>query len=358
MSLNRISSISILVGAALLQSCSADTPAEQKQTVRKELHFKKEQFCELDIPGKVTTLNEYYQPKGSENVYFLDPVNFGLRILNVGDQTFRLAGVLPDLTPEWEGVFTVDEKAKRVHVFYNDSVVDFNLQGKRVSSTPIPDGDGFIYASGRFFPPVFKNGKLYISYFPDPANSFKNPEYFNASVEAEVDLGTQQVKLLKQSYPATYREHCYSFGYQARRIEINNEVHGYVFPYVDSIYFTDLKTGKQWTRFFGVRKRPKFAHIPYAELPSLNNSVMIELVKANPEYNFLYSTPMSGYYLRELLIKPKNDGDEFVQNVALFDKDFNYLGETNELQLLIDSHDGLLTVEYRSDKLILNKLSW
>jgi hypothetical protein len=356
MLLKQINFLSLFIAAALLQGCSFTS--EPVKTVKKELHWKRQQLYVADVGFPVTTLNNYYQPAGSEKAYFLDPVTRSFHVLDAGSGSFRLAGLLPDLTTEWEGVFTVDEKRKRIHIFYSDSVVHYSFKGDRRGMDVIPDAGGFIYASSRDFAPIFKNGKLYISYFPDVEGSFRNPAHYTAAVEAEIDLLSREWKLLPQKYPPAYQQNCYSYAFQAKRIAISPDVHGYVFPNSDSIYICNIRTGEQSVRFFGVVQRPKFAYIPFKAISSLNETVLIELVKSNPHYNTLFSAPLAGFYLRELITPPEKEGDGYGQTTAVFDRNFNYIGETKAFEWLVDSRQGLLAVELKNQQLIVTRLTW
>lgn len=349
--------VGVLAGVVILiQGCGTATPKEEKA---KKLTFRKERLFTIDVPDGLNRIEQYYQPPGSGNVFFLDPLNSSLYVLNTANGNLKLAGILPPMSEEFEGVFTVDEREQIVHVFYLDSVVDFNFRGTRQRAWAIPDGDGFIYASNRYFPPVIRKDKLYVPYFRDIKGSFRNPEYFNGAVEAEVDLPTGNVRLLAQSYPAIYRKHCYSYSYEPARIAIDASTHGYLFPHSDSIYLCNPLTGERSTRFFGVRKPKKFTWLSYDKLPQLNESVFDALIRNNPQYNAFVSAPLAGCYLREFLIPPTDKNSRAFQQVfAVFDREFNYIGEAETSGWFIDSKKGLLSMQLEDHHLLIDKISW
>lgn len=350
-----IKHIAVVVAAALLQGCS--TPAA-KPIVKKTLDFKREHLFTVDTRGEIVNCTNYYQPAGSENVYFLDPVNCNFHVLNAPTGSLRLLGKLPG-TEESDG-FTVDEAVKKIYVFYTDSISIHTFDGAHVGAINyhIPQADGFIYMSSQYFPPIIRNNKLYMSFFPNVEGSFRKPEYFKSPVEAEIDLKTKKVHMLDQGYPVTYQQYCYSYNYDPERVQIDANTHGYTFPHSDSIYICNLKTDEHSVRFFGTMQPKKFQHLSYDKLGSLHESVFDELVQTNPHYYAMVSAPLAGYYFRQLISAEKGS-KMAVQRMALFDKDFNYVGESPIMpNFVIDSKKGLISMRMKNNQIILDRLSW
>lgn len=339
----------------LLQGCGTAAP---KNEIANKLTFRKERLFTIARSEGLNNIQQFYQPPGSENVFFLDPFNSSFHVLNTTNGTLKLAGILPLLSDDFEGVFTVDEQQQVIHVFCVDSLIDYSFRGERLRAQVIPEGNGFIYASNRHFAPVIRNDKLYISYFPRVEGSFRNPVYFNGAVEAEVDLKTNKVRLLAQRYPAIYRAHCYSYTYEPVRIAIDASTHGYLFPHSDSIYLCNIHTGKRSVQFFGVRRAKQFHYLSYDKLPHLNESVFDELIKRNPQYSSFVSAPMAGFYLREFLIPPKGNERSYQQVFAVFDRELNYIGEAETFGWFIDSKQGLLSMQLENNQLFIDKLTW
>jgi hypothetical protein len=278
--------------------------------------------------------------------------------LNTADGSLKLSGILPELN-EFNG-FIVDEQARELYVFFPDAVGVYDFRGNPRKSFPLPGlRGGYVYMSGSCFPPIIRNGKLYISYFPEMEGSYQKAAYFKMPVEAEVDLNTKKVRLLGQGYPAIYQKYCYSYHYDASRFETGTGIHGYTFPHSDSIYLYDTGTGERSTRFFGALAPKKFEHIPYDQIPKLHATVFDKLVQKNPHYSFPAAFPLAGYYTRELMTPPNKEGDPFKEWLVVFDKELVYIGEAAfRPNSIIDSKKGLLSMRMEQNELIIDHISW
>lgn len=353
MSSKKVIKSTLVVAAVVLYGCA--TPVSENAP-RKTLRFQTAPLYAISPGEHLSTIIQYYQPPGSDNLYFLDPATNAFHVLDLSKGRLRLACILPPPGDAFEGIFTVDEQARKVRIFYTDSLVSYSFTGKQAGSYAIPDGDGRTYPYSRFFPPVIRNGNLYISYFRKVEGSFRKPEYFRGGVEAVIRIKTNAFRVLAQGYPLIYRQQSYGFNYQPERITVDGQTHGYLFPNSDSIYFCNTRTGARSTRFFGVKKRPEFRYIPFEKIPHLNESVFEELVRSNPKYQGFVSAPLAGYYLRTMWV-PK--GDETILRTAVFDRSFRYLGETDDNPgWIIDSSQGLLAMRLERNQIIIEKITW
>jgi hypothetical protein len=338
-----------------LPGCSPDVPGTP---VKQLLSFNRTPLFKIDAQAHSLHLSSYFQPSHSEKVYFLNPGNFHFQVLNTTDGSLKLSGILPELDA-FDG-FIVDEQHRALYVFFSDSVGIYDFRGNPKGGFRLPElRGGYVYQPGNYFPPIVKNGKLFISYFPQIEGSFRKAAYFKMPVEAEMDIKTKKTRLLGQGYPVIYQQSCYSYHYDASRFDLGEGVHGYTFPHSDSLYLYDTRTGERSTRFFGALTAKKFEHIPYDRIPQLHATVFDQLVQKNPHYSFPAALPLAGYYTRELMVAPKKEGDPFAEWLVVFDKDLNYIGEACfSPNILIDSKKGLLSMRMEQNELIIDRISW
>lgn len=346
--------------SALLIGCSGSV---SKPPALKLLEVKRSTCYRIQADELLDGIAEYYQPIGSERVYFLSPERFTLHQLDVNKGKIRLVTIIPNLP--YFNAFSVNERKQEFTVYTDDSVVIYNWTGKHLEAYSYNglSNEGYLVAINRLFLPVTKNGKQYVHYFSNEKKSYKDPHFFQKPVEAEWDPTTNKVRLIPQVYPSNFQQYCYGYNYLADRIEIDASTHGYTFPYNDSIFFCDIKTGKRSSKFFGSYAKKKFKHIRYDEIPTLHESVFDQLVAENPYYMFTRNFPLAGYYTRLLLFQPTEKNPKVQQHLVVFDWEFNYVLETKppfSPNILVDSKKGLLSMEYslKDHVLILDRLSW
>lgn len=346
----------LAVAIMLLQACSS---TKSEDVPRKDLKLKTDRLYTFTIAGNGGFIQQQFQQPGSDKVFFLDYNTSAFYMLNTAEGTFRQCCTLPQEIYEADG-FTVDEKARQLSIFYPDSANVYSFQGTFVKTVhSLKPAGGYAYMGGQDFPVIFRNGKWYTAYYPDIDGEFKNPDIFKAPVEAELDLKKGTARLLPQSYPAIYRENSYGPDYSASRIEIDGHTHGFVFPHSDSIYICDVKTGETSVRFFGSKINRKLQFIPFKGIESLNETVFMDLIHSNPAYIFATHAPLAGYYVRELAIPPKKEGEKYIQSLSFFDRDLNYIGEsTTRVGFIVDSSKGLLGIRTANNQLTVDKISW
>lgn len=353
----------MLSGVVLLLAAFGCTGTTKTHNRLHYLKVDKKLLYTIKANAALTGIAEYYQPPGSEQVYFLNADSRTLFRLDLTDGTIHLQAILAGL-PFFNG-YTVDERRREITVYTDDSVAVYKTNGTYDHSFSINHiaKDGYLVAANRLFLPVRKKDVYYIHYFPATPGSYKNPTFFHGPVEASWNTKTGALKLLPQSYPANFRTHCYGYNYLADRIEIDDHTHGYTFPYNDSLFVLNLRTGKQESHFFGSRDSHVFEHLNYNDLPTLNESVFDELVGANPYYMMSRRFALAGYYTRMLMKRNASNPSQLDQYMVVFDAQFGYLGETKppfNPCILLDSKKGLLSVSYDLVKhvLTIHRLSW
>lgn len=344
-----------------LSGCGESRAPDTGKKIR--LKIEEKRLYKIPVDEHFTASAEHFQAVGSENSYFLCPDSKALFVLHLQTGKLEKMALFPSL-PMPNG-YTVDEKKKRMTVYAEDSTSVFTLSGRFLYSYQLEDktGQGYFGAVNRQFLPIIKGGKQYVQFFANVPESYKNPEFFKHPVEAVWDPKTGKAELIPQAYPANFQQYCYSYNYLADRIELDHNRHGYTFPYNDSIFCINLKTGKKTAHFMGSRKRQAFKYLRYDELSKLHESAFDDVIAANPYYMLTKNFPLSGLYSRILITRDKPNSVVLTQHMLLFDREFTYIGETDppfNPRILADSKKGLLSLFFDSAKRVITvyKLSW
>lgn len=350
--------VMIVTGHIIVSGCST---AESQKPRLNALDIRRTNLYTIDISERMTACGIYAQPQGSDQLYFLDPESFLIHRLNTDNGKLDRIAQLPAI-PYYEG-FDVDEPRHLFFIYSDNVILTFNWKGEKVREYDLGDRaqSGFLTIINPSFLPIRKGNKLYVQYFENMPDVYKDKRFFSTPVEAELDLKSGKVKQLLQTFPANYRQNCYSYDYTADRLEMNKTTHAYAFPHNDSLFMYNWQTGEKNTIFFGSRRQKKFLYLSYNELSRLNESVFEQLIQDNSRYAFGKRYPLAGYYSRLFARKQNNPEKTREEYLVLFDQNLQYIGESEkgfQPYFLIDSRKGLLSMHLSGHNLIIDKLSW
>lgn len=364
--MNRKSIESLLVGAAalmlVLQGCGTPVPVPGKSPSVRLLDIRRDTLFRIDTRSRISGIASWFQPPGSETVYFVDPENFSVHALHTGTGEFSYEGSVAGM--EYFDCFSVDEAARRLFLFSEDSLVCYSLDCRRQFALSLHGitHDGFLSAVNRYFVPLVRGNMLFMHYFPDIDSSYKNPTFFAGAFEVKVDLRSKQVMRLGVRYPQNFRDRCYSYNYVPDRMELDAHTHAYTFPYNDSVFVYDLRKHTTKVHYFGSRLPKQSGFIDYADIPGLHQTVFDEFVSVNPYYLFAGNEPLAGYFTRQIMISDSGrPSPERRQRIVIYDRNFQYVGESLpqfQPHIVIDSKKGLLSLSFDGTFLNVNHWSW
>lgn len=364
--MKRKNSNPFIFGAAVLmlvlQGCGTPSSVRKEVPAARLLDIRRDTLFRIDTRDRITGIAHYFQPVGSESVYFIDPENASIHVLQTGSGKFSFLGTVEQL-PYFD-CFSVDEAHRKLYLFSEDSMVCCRLNGRRLSAMSLHGitKAGFLSAVNRYFAPVIHDHQLWMHYFPDIDGSYKNPAFFAGAFEVKIDLRTKQVQRLGARYPQNFRDHCYSYNYVPDRMQLNLHSHAYTFPYNDSVFIYDFRKHTRTAHYFGSRLPKQSGYIAYAEIPHLHQTVFDEFVNVNPYYLFANTAPLAGYFTRQIMISDSGKpSPERRQRIILYDRSFRYIGESRpgfQPNIVVDSKKGLLSLSLDGTTLIVNQWSW
>lgn len=338
------------------------TACTDQQSGLQLLQIRRERVFRIDTHNRLSGIGNFYQPVGSEHIYFIDPPTVRLFDLDLKNGRFTAICLLPDV--EFLDAFEVDERNHRILIHSEGVIHTYDWKGRAIGTFAIPQPKGgFLSVYNRNFLPVRNDGKLYVQYFGDVKGSYRNPATFKAPVEAGIDLKTHRIQLVPQIYPANYQRWCYGYQYTADRMEIAPEIHAYAFPCNDSLFLCNLQTGEHTTHYFGSRAPKQIRHLDFRQLSHLHEDAFTELVDSNPHYLGTKNAPLSGYYLRELVWRKKKHSMHLNERLVIYDREFNYIGESKPTfvaRVLADSKKGLLSISFspKTGIITVDRLIW
>lgn len=350
--------VTIVTGHWIMSGCNT---AENKKTGSNPLDIRRTNLYTIDVSEQMTACGIYAQPQGSCKLYFLDPESFLVHCLNTENGKLDRITQLP-VIPYYEG-FDVDERRQLFYIYSDNVILTFNRKGEKIREYDLGDRapNGFLTVINPSFLPIRKGNKLYVQYFENIPDVYKDKSFFSTSVEAELDMKSSKVKQLPQTFPANYRQNCYSYDYTADRMEMNKTTHAYAFPHNDSLFIYNWQTGEKKAVFFGSRRPKKFLYLSYDKLSGLNEAVFEQLIQDNSRYAFGKRYPLAGYYSRLFAQKQNNPEKTREEYLVLFDRNLGYIGESQKgfnPYFLIDSRKGLLSMHLSGNNLIIDRLSW
>jgi hypothetical protein len=355
--------IVIITVALVFQSCSSSKSNNKLHL----LDISQDTITKIDAKG-IFSISNYYQPYQSENVYYLDETNRNLFVLNTSQLRFKKICMISSIPSDTyiEG-FSVNENNQKIHAFYDNAIHSFNFKGDSIGTQSFEKAykNGFLTQLNRSYPVIEQKGLFYALFFPNIEETFQSSRFYQQPIEAEYNTKTNMVRLINQNYPTNYKQNCYGINYTPDRILISDKIHGFSFPYNDSLFTINIATGKKESAFYGSRRKHHFEYIPYAKLEGLNQAIFNELNRKNSSYVFSFSAPLAGYYGRCFFLK--NSANKYPKYpnypyLILVNNKLEYIGESRKPihGIPVDSKNGLYTVllNSKSHHLIISKLSW
>lgn len=353
-----------LLVCSLLYSCAQNEKKFENENPTKVLVIKRDTLKMFQINDTIKSINHYYQPYESENFYFLDTYTSKLWKINTENLSLNQVCIISPFT--MHDIFVVDEEKNSVLVYGYDTLLFFDLDGRLIKKIGLTDKakEGYLTNLSSRFVPVVQGEYLFIHYFPKVVSEiepYRSPEFYTKPIEAKLSLTSGKVELINQTYPFNNQQRCFGFNYSPERIVVTSGIHGYTFPYNDSLFVYDIEANKSNKYFFGTHRKKSVNGIPFEVLSFMNSNVFQSLYINTPFYSFSGSAPLAGYFYRSYLYKNDSLSSKVNNSLILLDKKFNYAGESDssfQAGIIIDSKKGLLMLNKSDNIIYLSKLKW
>jgi hypothetical protein len=333
----------------------------QKDTVYKTINLKFDKIVEIETNGLINSPCNYIQPLNSNYVLFLNCENKNLTKLDLSQMKLnKVCRLETDTIMNW----FYDSAKNQIYTVHYDQIYKFSLSGTFLDSISVPSfKNGFFELSSNLFSPIIENDNIYFNFFPNIDGNYRNKFFYSQPIEGMFDYKKKEGATLNQDYPYNYKSNCYGYNYCPERIAISMNKHAYTFSYNDSIYILNLRTNEKKQYFFGSYKTKSFNYIKFQDIKKLNNTIFDELFNNNPFYLNTRYAPLAKRFYRSFYNKKKRESKDNIRDYSLilYDNNLNYIGETEPVKnigTIIDSKQGLLSLTYKNNKLIINKITW
>ena len=333
----------------------------QEDHAKKLIELEKEILEVIPIKGILNSATRFYQPVGSNRLYALNSTSGNLFYLKPELDSLKLV-----LKTALEAInyYTVDSEFGNYVMVSGDTVHVLDETGDDIYRYPLNklSKGGFSTVLDQHFAPVVHNNKLYIHHFPNVPESYKSRVFYSQPVEMVIDMKSDSLSLVRQSYPTNYKEYCYGYVYNPHRRALDSNRHAFTYPYNDSVFVVNIKSDSKNSYDFGPADSQSLSKIPINQAQSVSDQTFDSLYLNNPIYRFPKYAPLAGYNIRTMVMPRDSIYDISAVKYVIYDNEFNYLGETKAIKdgpgQLLDSKDGLRSVKIKNDSLFIYSLSW
>lgn len=348
----------IILITALLILLGCNFSSEQRYPVY--LNFRLNKIRTLSVRDNLTSLSVYYQPTGSSWIYFIDPKSKVLLKVDVLNSKVKRVCRLTDYKST--DLFSVNEKKKEVYLTNDENIKTFSFQGVIKKTFEFDYYNGYVVQINNNNIPIIRNMKIYGHFLVDDGNTYKSRVFFEQPIQIEIDQSTRNASYSNIHYPVTYRLKCYGLNFAPERIELSKNEQLFTFAYNDTAYVYNETTKESKPFYLGSHKYHSFEYIDFNDVKKLNENVFTEFYFQTERYAFTKVAPLSGLIIRSQL-KQKKGTEKIIENIIVYDTEFNYVGESNkefETFLWVDTKKGLynLKLNLKTKCLEIYRLSW
>lgn len=301
-----------------------------KSSTKIEIELSKEILVNCEKYENFNSTDNYYQPLGKEYVYFfntLNSIHSDLYVLKL--DSFSLHKVASFDLKNIES-FSINDSLKRIVFTKEDSFYVYDFQNKLMYSNSIFLQDtACLYAMHFVNTPLLTNdNKLYISYFKNYDESYKDSLFFNNSIECEIDLQTKSFRELPIYYPEDYKKNSYGFNFLVNRLQLENNKFAYFFSYSDSVFILDTKTQKVEKYYMGTKHKRQNVKIPFYQIKSYNDEIFDKMFQKNTNYLMNYILSNQSLIVRQYCPNDNEKGMCDHWSYIFYDTKFNHIGKT------------------------------
>jgi len=324
------------------------------------MEVKKELVKSYDLTSLngLDVVNNSFQPKGKNYIYFLNKGMNTLYKFNFKDFLFRKVCSLGDMSGDF---FSINDFQKTISIQHEDSIYLYNFKAQLLNKCYIPEvKDGYLYSSQSFPLSTFNDTSYFFNFYANIPDAYKEKEFFNKPIEAMWNTKKNKITKLPVGYPTTYKENCYGTMYLPQRVSVDKNEFIYFFNHSDTVYHYNTQTSKKTSYNISTRVDKQFLKIPFDSLAEYNESVYSDMFFKGSVY--LFNGVLANNNITYRAFCPNKDSEKTLSKwiITLYDKNFNYIGETDELNeisnLFDDTSNNIYNFSIRDKKIKCEKV--